>query len=230
MPHSSNPAAENWEARQFEAFGNLKVESANPELGNDGATVASITGEDPESGSKFVIAQSKGGQLNLFADDTMNVYGGTNKSAAGCGLNMVAINGDIAITCHADGSIKISGKNIIIDAGQKFEVNANSINFKTKGPNGVYFDTEKLEANCKTLKKGNLAPRECRWGAKVTKGFKVGTGEIDAVMNDFMEDAVPKLDAAASKLQDFVGSDEFNEGISKATEGLNNALSNFGGF
>ena len=74
MAHTDNPA-NNWQDRQYESFGRLRIDSGNPELGNDGASVYGLIAEG-DSGNTSYLGMTEGGQYHIFNDKSFNITGG----------------------------------------------------------------------------------------------------------------------------------------------------------
>ena len=100
MPHETNKSpSQDYEARQFETFGRLRIDSGNPELGNDGATVYALVA-DGNSGNTSYFGMSEGGQYHIFNDQCFNIVAGVKKKGDGTAVNIAANHGDICITCQ----------------------------------------------------------------------------------------------------------------------------------
>tara|TARA_B100000925_G_scaffold125322_1_gene93448 strand:+ start:63 stop:758 length:696 start_codon:yes stop_codon:yes gene_type:complete len=229
---SDNPTLQNWQGRQYESFGNLRIDTGNPELGNDGATTYALYAENDQGlTSSFIM--SKGGQYNILNDDCITITGGVEKNGGKC-INIVGANGDVTITAMENGDIRIKGKNVIIDADDNINIHSKK-NVTIKGDSSIFFDTPNLATNALT---GNLAPRDVSFGGLVFRGTKVGGPAIaDAftggALESLAEKAKAEIPSIKDKMKDIAGSidtDALQSGLQEATGGLQDALSNFGGF
>ena len=219
---------QNWQARQYESFGRLRLDIANPELGNDGATVYAFVAEG-DSGNTSFFGMSEGGQYNILNDDCITITGGVTKSGGKC-VNIIGKNGDVTITAMQSGEILIKGKNVTIDADENMTLTSRK-DVRITGKNSIFFDTPNLATNALT---GNLAPRDVTFGGLVFRGTKVGAGALDSAFTggalESLKEAAPDI---ASSLKDIAGdidTDALQSGLQDATSGLQDALSNFGGF
>jgi len=214
MAHTNNPA-NNWQDRQYESFGRLRIDSGNPELGNDGASVYGLVAEG-SSGNTSYLGMTEGGQYHIFNDKCFNITGGVKSEGGQAAINLISPHGDICITCQQNGDVKITGRNIILDATDTLTFEANKCNFNVDGVGGIDFNTPRLHT---TAKEGNLVRDVNSFMGVAFKGTKVGMDEVSSVINQ----ATPQIAKASSELNKFVES-------GKIQEGLTQALDAFGGF
>ena len=96
----------------------------------------------------------------------------------GCSINIIGRNGDITITAQSNGDVKITAKNIIIDADEDIDLNAGG-DINLTASNKIILRS--AIANCDALA-GNLAPRDVTFAGLVTKGTKIGVDGLDKVL------------------------------------------------
>ena len=134
-----------------------------------------------------------------------------------------------------NGTIKIKGRNIQIDADENINIESKK-NVRIHGKSSIFFDTPNLATNALT---GNLAPRNVTLGGIAFRGTKVGQGAIsNAFTGGQLESLTSSLQSQAPALQnqlkDIAGNidtDAISDQLSSIdTSGLSNALGNFGGF
>ena len=164
---------QNWQDRQYDSYGpHFRIESGNPEMSENGSTVYSIMGQGTDN-TTSTIRMSKAGMLSVYNDRDIEIMGGS-KMVNGCNVNIIGKNGDITITAKSNGSVKITAKNITIQADEDIDINAGrNINLTAKRE--IRLDS--LIANCDALV-GNLAPRDVTFGGLCYAGTAAG---IDAV-------------------------------------------------
>ena len=223
---------QNWSLWDFDENPVFKFQTGNPTYGYGGGTVFSQQMEQNDQTAAITLTED--GQLNFFNDDTITITGGITKTSGEC-VNIVGANGGVTITAMKNGTVKIKGRNIQIDADENINIESKK-NVRIHGKSSIFFDTPNLATNALT---GNLAPRNVTLGGIAFRGTKVGQGAIsDAFTGGQLESLTSSLQSQAPALQnqlnDIAGnidtdaiSDQLN---SIDTSGLSNALNNFGGF
>ena len=223
---------QNWSVWDFDENPVFKFQTGNPTYGYGGGTVFSQQMEQNDQTAATTLTED--GQLNFFNDDTITITGGITKTSGEC-VNIVGANGGVTITAMKNGTIKIKGRNIQIDADENINIESKK-NVRIHGKSSIFFDTPNLATNALT---GNLAPRNVTLGGIAFRGTKVGQGAIsNAFTGGQLESLTSSLQSQAPALQnqlkDIAGNidtDEISGQLSSIdTSGLSNALSNFGGF
>ena len=223
---------QNWSLWDFDENPVYKFQTGNPTYGYGGGTVFSQQMEQNDQTAAITLTED--GQLNFFNDDTITITGGITKTSGEC-VNIVGKNGGVTITAMKNGTIKIKGRNIQIDADENINIESKK-NVRIHGKSSIFFDTPNLATNALT---GNLAPRNVTLGGIAFRGTKVGQGAIsNAFTGGQLESLASSLQSQAPDLQnqlkDIAGNidtDAISDQLSSIdTSGLSNALSNFGGF
>ena len=223
---------QNWSLWDFDENPVFKFQTGNPTYGYGGGTVFSQQMEQNDQTAAITLTED--GQLNFFNDDTITITGGITKTSGEC-VNIVGANGGVTITAMKNGTIKIKGRNIQIDADENINIESKK-NVRIHGKSSIFFDTPNLATNALT---GNLAPRNVTLGGIAFRGTKVGQGAIsNAFTGGQLESLTSSLQSQAPALQnqlkDIAGNidtDAISGQLSSIdTSGLSNALSNFGGF
>ena len=234
-----NTELQNWKNWRFEKNPYYVIQMSNPTVGFGGETVyQQVMEQNNQTSSTSMTAD---GQLNICNDACMTLVGGVKNDGGNC-LNIIGKNGDVTITAEMDGSIKIKGSSVLIDADKDLVLNSRQ-NVYIKGSSSIFFDTPNLATNALT---GNLAPRDVTFGGLVFRGTKVGGNAIsDAFTGGALEKIQSQAQTAASNLQSQLGNIDTDALTAQATElggqlqnqlssidtsGLSNALKNFGGF
>ena len=229
---ADNPTLQNWQGRQYESFGRLRIDTGNPELGNDGATTYALYAEN-DQGLTSSLIMSEGGQYNMLNDECITIIGGIKKEGEGACINIIGKEGDVCITAEKSGKIKIKGNNIVIDSDKNLTIKTGD-SMKLEA-NSIFFDCNNLATNALT---GNLAPRDVTFGGLCFRGQKVGIDKIassftgggfDSLANqaqDIAKDASKQLSDMAGKID----TEKLAAGAEQASTQLNNALANFKGF
>ena len=223
---------QNWSLWDFDENPVFKFQTGNPTYGYGGGTVFSQQMEQNDQTAAITLTED--GQLNFFNDDTITITGGITKTSGEC-VNIVGANGGVTITAMKNGTVKIKGRNIQIDADENINIESKK-NVRIHGKSSIFFDTPNLATNALT---GNLAPRNVTLGGIAFSGTKVGQGAIsNAFTGGQLESLTSSLQSQAPALQnqlkDIAGNidtDAISDQLSSIdTSGLSNALSNFGGF
>ena len=223
---------QNWSLWDFDENPVFKFQTGNPTYGYGGGTVFSQQMEQNDQTAATTLTED--GQLNFFNDDTITITGGITKTSGEC-VNIVGANGGVTITAMKNGTVKIKGRNIQIDADENINIESKK-NVRIHGKSSIFFDTPNLATNALT---GNLAPRNVTLGGIAFRGTKVGQGAIsNAFTGGQLESLTSSLQSQAPALQnqlnDIAGNidtDAISDQLSSIdTSGLSNALNNFGGF
>ena len=219
---------QNWTLWDFDENPVFKFQTGNPTYGYGGGTLFSQQMEGNDQTAAITLTED--GQLNFFNDETITITGGIKKTSGEC-VNIVGKNGGVTITAMKNGTIKIKGRNIQIDADENINIESKK-NVRIHGKSSIFFDTPNLATNALT---GNLAPRDVTLGGIAFRGTKVGQGAIsNAFTGGQLESLSSSLQAQAPALKDIAGNidtDAISDQLSSIdTSGLSNALNNFGGF
>ena len=115
---------QNWQKRQYDSYGpHFRIETANPELGVCGNIAYNLYGY-ADSGDTANLGLKGNGLFDIFADQCITIDGGAKVEGGGVCVNIVGSKGDIAITAMENGDVRISGRNIILDADENIEMTA----------------------------------------------------------------------------------------------------------
>ena len=164
---------QNWQDRQYDSYGpHFRIESGNPEMSETGSTVYSIMGQGTDN-TTSTITMTKSGLMSVYNDQSIEIVGGS-KMTNGCNINLIGKNGDITITAMSNGEVKITAKNITIQADEDVDITA-GMNINLNACKEIKLRS--AIANCDALL-GNLTPRNVTFGGLAYAGTSAG---IDAV-------------------------------------------------
>ena len=165
---------EDWQSRGFQVFGpNVKFDIRNPQLGLNGADVYSWYSYT-DNKDVNVTGQTQGGLYKIYNDKSIEIVAGQKSPGGGVDITIVSKAGDITITAEKNGSIRIRGKNITIDADETITLNAGKdINMRSGGKNVV--QAQQVDVKGQT---GNALPQgtsmgESAYGASPKAGTDV---------------------------------------------------------
>ena len=115
---------QNWQKRQYDSYGpHFRIETANPEVGVCGNIAYNLYGY-ADSGDTANLGLKGNGLFDIFADQCITIDGGAKVEGGGVCVNIIGSKGDIAITAMENGDVRISGRNIILDADENIEMTA----------------------------------------------------------------------------------------------------------
>ena len=119
---------------------------------------------------------NNGGNLHVMNDQSIEIIGG-EKSGGGVSINLIGRSGDITITAQSNGSIKITGKQVLIDADEDIMLDAGR-DIRLKAGNRI--DLNSNVANCDALH-GNLAPRELTFAGWCAAGTQISGDTLSSI-------------------------------------------------
>ena len=77
-----------------------------------------------DSGDTANLGLKGNGLFDIFADQCITIDGGAKVEGGGVCVNIIGSKGDVAITAMENGDVRISGRNIILDADENIEMTA----------------------------------------------------------------------------------------------------------
>lgn len=131
----------------------VRVDFCNPQMGLNGQDVYTMYAFT-EQKEQCVIGLSEGGLFKVYNDGPIEFIGGQKSQSTGVDINIISKSGDICITADKNGSVRIRGTNITVDADKDLTLVAGrDMTMKAKGR----FLVQANQADCDALM-GNLAP------------------------------------------------------------------------
>jgi hypothetical protein len=165
---------EDWQSRGFNVWGpNVRLDFRNPQLGLNGADVYTLYSYS-DNKDVNVTGLTQGGIYKIYNDKAIEIVAGQKSPGGGIDINIISKAGDITITAEKNGSIRIRGKNITIDADETITLNAGKdINMRSGGKNVV--QAQQVDVKGQT---GNALPQgtsmgESAYGASPKAGTDV---------------------------------------------------------
>lgn len=164
---------QDWSTRFLKSLGpNFRYEVNNPQMGCGGTDVYRMYGVSSD-GSKFSIGADQAGKLKVNSDQSIEIVAGSQASKGGEDVLIASLNGNLSIVADKNGTIKIKGSNILINAESDLDIIAgNDINFKA---NNINFNANKMDTEALD---GNMIPFSKTWIARVYDGTFVGVDVI----------------------------------------------------
>ena len=147
------------EARQYDGFGpKLQIESGNPVMGTPGRSAFSLM-STTDSNVKFVQAHTESGLTKFYSEGVMQFEAGSHPTIASNSASafaFIAHKGNFSVNADK-AEVKLSGKQIILDASREIVIQAPKIR--------IGYEVENKTKDIKIIgqmvdiktKKGNLA-------------------------------------------------------------------------
>lgn len=115
---------QNWEQRVVDSRGpKFRLDVNNPQMGADGSNVYLMYAVTDNKEKQF-SALSESGTYRLHNERTIEVVAGSKNSPSDVGVKISSVKGDITITVVKNGSIRISGNSVTIQADQDIDLKA----------------------------------------------------------------------------------------------------------
>lgn len=169
----------NTEARDLFSLGpKFRITTNDIELGLTGPTVYSYYSYNDNNDTNL-LAFTESGSFYLLNDRGIEIAAGGKQSDGNVDINITALGGDITITACSNGTVKIKGKNIMIEAIEDVDIKAGRNITMNSGSGRILLKGNKVDAEALT---GNLAPNP--FGARCFS--KVGIGDL------YMQDVFTK--------------------------------------
>tara|TARA_B100000282_G_scaffold79969_1_gene55506 strand:+ start:8762 stop:9502 length:741 start_codon:yes stop_codon:yes gene_type:complete len=204
-----------WFRRQYESFGpHFRIESGNPEYGFCGGTTAAFISE--LNGKSQFVGFTEDGKYHMLVDENITIAGDLNNDNAGPSVNIIGKGGDVTITAMRDGSVRIYGKTVQIDADS--DINIKSCGNMNLKANSIFFDTNVINTNA--LKTDTFYLRNITFGQKSFSGLPINVDNIAAISGNGLSTLSDKLKESnvAGKLESMSGN--LTEQLGGVTEQL----------
>ena len=204
-----------WFRRQYESFGpHFRIESGNPEYGFCGGTTAAFISE--LNGKSQFVGFTEDGKYHMLVDENITIAGDLNNDNAGPSVNIIGKGGDVTITAMRDGSVRIYGKTVQIDADS--DINIKSCGNMNLKANSIFFDTNVINTNA--LKTDTFYLRNITFGQKSFSGLPINVDNIASISGNGLSTLSDKLKESniAGKLESMSGN--LTEQLGGVTEQL----------
>lgn len=168
-----------WEERSFWKLGpHFGLDIRNPQMGLSGPDVYSFYATTDNGDQHSFGLRNAKGLFSIYNDKSIEIIAGQTNTG-GVDIVITGKNGDVTITAEKNGSIRIRGKNITIDADENVNISAGK-NVNINAASRCVVQTTQADVVAKT---GNLAPQGTSTGERVYgDGAKSG---IDKVQDAF---------------------------------------------
>lgn len=192
---------QNWQRRDYNtATHKFRLDVANPQMGVNGTDVYNFYAVSDKS-EIFLMGLSEGGIAKIYNDQSLEIIAGQKSKSTGVDIVITGKNGDVCITAEKDGSVRIRGKNIILDADENIELRAGK-SITAKADAGKIL-LKSQQADCDALL-GNLPPVESTFGGLTFAGTYVGQDVLEKAYSD----GLPQCDPEPMKTEGDISSSE----------------------
>lgn len=165
---------QDWYSRFVESYGpSFRIDINNPQMGYGGAEVYSLYAVT-ESNEKSSISFDQSGKLKIHSDLTIEIVAGEKNTPKNEEILIHSRNGNITIKADKNGAIKISGKNITIEADYDLELTAGN-DIKLRAGNYI---TQNSNSNLISAFDGNGIPKQLTFLSRVFDGISGIDGGI----------------------------------------------------
>lgn len=180
---------QNWQRRKYTSEGkSFRIDVANPQMGINGTDVYNLYAVTDKK-DIYLMGLSEGGVAKIYNDQSLEIIAGQKSKSTGVDIVITGKNGDVCITAERDGSIRIRGKNIVLDADENIDLRAGkSISIKADAGKILL---KSNQADCDALL-GNLPPVESTFGGITFAGTYVGMDVLGNAFAGGLPDAVPE--------------------------------------
>lgn len=145
---------ENWERRDIWSIGpKFRIDTNNPQMGSMGTNVYSLYAVTDEKNVNL-CGFTESGNYRIWNDRTIEIIGGNKESTDGVDIVISGLNGDVTITACRNGTVRIKGKNVVIEADEDIDLKAGR-NINVNGKARVLLRGNECDADGLI---GNLVP------------------------------------------------------------------------
>lgn len=177
--------SQDWYSRYCEAFPSFRIDVSNPQQGEGGSEVWTMYGYTA-SLEKSLISFDQNAKLKIHSEGTIEIAGGQKVSTEQEETILITTaTGNITIKADKNGAIKISGKNITIEADNDLELTAGG-DIKMRAGNVI---SQNSNVNYCSALDGNAIPPDLTFINRVFKGTPIG----DDVLGELVNTVVDKI-------------------------------------
>ena len=205
---------QNWNERFLKSFGpRFRIDVANPIMGFGGSDVFRMYG-NTKKGDKFSFGMNESGTVELNADQRIDIIAGAKNESRSTDIVIHSRSGTIDINVAQNGTVKIRGNNLELDAAESITFNARSI--RMEGADEISLQAPKVWSRGK---KGNLVPKT--WMQSITAGSFIGADSIGGFLEKGLLEAAGQFDAINDLAPGFSG---LTEKLGPLAQGLGDQL------
>ncbi len=138
-------AEKNYEARLYETWGpKCRFDVNNPDTGLDGKSVYQLYAFNDDN-DKHLETFNETGSYKILNDRGIEIAAGAKGSEGNVDICITGTGGDIWITAMKNGTVKIKGKNIMIEALEDVDIKAGRNINLTSGSGRIVLKGNKID-------------------------------------------------------------------------------------
>jgi len=135
----------NYEARLYETWGpKCRFDVNNPDIGIDGKSVYQLYAFNDDN-DKHLETFNETGSYKILNDRGIEIAAGAKGSEGNVDICITGTGGDIWITAMKNGTVKIKGKNIMIEALEDVDIKAGRNINLTNGSGRIVLKANKID-------------------------------------------------------------------------------------
>jgi hypothetical protein len=115
----------NYEAKDYISIGpNFRITTNDPMIGSDGSSVYSLYAWTKGGNDVHLQSFTETGAFRMLNDKGIEIVAGNTGSDGNVDICLTGMGGDICITAMSNGTVKIKGKTIMIEAVEDLDLKA----------------------------------------------------------------------------------------------------------
>ena len=135
----------NYEARLYETWGpKCRFDVNNPDIGIDGKSVYQLYAFNDDN-DKHLETFNETGSYKILNDRGIEIAAGAKGSEGNVDICITGTGGDVWITAMKNGTVKIKGKNIMIEALEDVDIKAGRNINLTNGSGRIVLKANKID-------------------------------------------------------------------------------------
>jgi hypothetical protein len=168
----------NWESRNIFSLGpQFRIENNNPQMGCSGESVYNFYSVT-DNNDVNLSGMTESGLYRIYNDRQIEIIAGNKEKSDGVDVVIAGMNGDVTITAMRNGSVRIKGKNIMIESDEDVDIKAGRNISLNSGSGRVVMKGNKLDQDGLT---GNLV--KSTFGMDVFSKSFVGADVVSAAFD-----------------------------------------------
>lgn len=138
-------AEKNYEARLYETWGpKCRFDVNNPDIGLDGKCVYQLYAFNDDN-DKHLETFNETGSYKILNDRGLEIAAGAKGSEGNVDICITGTGGDVWITAMKNGTVKIKGKNVMIEALEDVDIKAGRNINLTSGSGRIVLKGNKID-------------------------------------------------------------------------------------